>query len=198
MSSLSSHIMEHAVALPDATPLTSSSLLHLGNRNAVNQALVRLTRSGDLMRICRGIYMRMIETRFGPRGPDTYLAIAELSKMWDETIVPSGGAAANCLGLTTQNQVRPVYLTSGPSRQLKFGNLIVCLRHAPQWQLVAPHRKAGQLIRAFTFLHPTEIEDSLEIVLPTFSDEDLEELAATLTVIPNWMAAPLSTRLSHG
>ena len=47
-------------------------------------------------------------------------ALAALSQTWDETIVlPSGAAAkANCLGLTTQNPMRAVYLTSGPNRRL--------------------------------------------------------------------------------
>ena len=72
-----------------------------------------------------------------------------LSKMWGGTIVPCGGAAINCLGLTTQNPVRVVYLTSGPDRRLHFGSSIVELRHAPRWRLAVPHRKAGDVIRAF-------------------------------------------------
>ena len=69
MHSLPSRIMEHAEALPEATPLCPGSLLHLGNRAAVDQALSRLARAGKLLRICQGVYMRPIETRFGIRAP---------------------------------------------------------------------------------------------------------------------------------
>ncbi len=198
MRGLSRRIMEHAEALPEATPLCPAALLHLGNRAAVDQALSRLARSGHLMRICQGVYMRPIETRFGQCAPRTGKALEALSALWGETIVPCGGAAANRLRLTTQNPVREVYLTSGPNRRLHFGSSIVELRHAPRWQLAAPHRKAGEVIRALTWLGPEEVEDGLEAVLPMLSDEDREELAVARAVMPIWMAEPLSARLAHG
>ena len=198
MQGLPRRIMEHATALPEATPLCPAALLHLGNRAAVDQALSRLARSGRLMRICQGVYTRPIETRFGVRAPRVAKVIAALSQMWGETIVPCGGAAANCLRLTTQNPVRAVYLTSGPNRRLHFGSSIVELRHAPRWQLAAPHRKAGDVIRALAWLGPEEIEDGLEAVLKTLSEADREELAAARATMPIWMAEPVSARLAHG
>ena len=133
--------------------------------------------------------MRPIETRFGLRAPRVGKALAALAKMWGETIVPCGGAAANRLGLTTQNPVRTVYLTSGPNRRLRFGSSTVELRHAPRWQLAAPHRKAGAVIRALAWLGPEEVEDSLNAVLPTLPEAERNELATTRAVMPIWMAA---------
>ena len=198
MRGLSRRIMEHAATLPEATPLCPAALLHLGNRAAVDQALSRLARSGHLMRICQGVYMRPVETRFGLRAPRVAKALAALTKMWGETIVPCGGSAANCLGLTTQNPVRVVYLTSGPNRRLHFGPSIVELRHAPRWQLAAPHRKAGDVIRALAWLGPAEVEDGLEAILPMLSEADRDELAAARAVMPIWLAEPVSARLVHG
>ena len=198
MSSLSSRILEHASALPEAAPLCPGALLHLGNRAAVDQALSRLARSGQLMRICQGVYMRPVETRFGPCAPSVEKAIASLSSLWGETIVPCGGAAANALGLTAQNPVRPVYLTSGPSRRLRFGALIVQLHHAPRWQMVAPHRPAGDAVRALAWLGPREVDTGLEAIMPKLSAEDFGELAAARAVLPIWMAEPLSALIAHG
>ncbi len=198
MRGLCRYIMDHAEALPEATPLRAAALLHLGSRAAVDQALSRLARSGALMRICQGVYMRPIETRFGLRAPSVGKALDALSNMWGETIVPSGGAAANLLRLTSQNPVRAVYLTSGPNRRLHFGASLVELRHAPRWQLAAPHRKAGQVIRALAWLGPAEVEDGLEAILPTLSPADRDELAAARATMPIWMAEPLSARLPHG
>ena len=197
MHSLPMRILEYAEALPEATALCPGTLLHLGKRAAIDQALSRLARSGKLMRICKGVYMRPIQTRFGVRGPRIGKALAALSALWGETIVPCGGAAANCLGLTNQNPVRMVYLTSGPSRQLHFGAHRVELRHAPRWQLAAPHRKAGNVIRALAWLGPEEVEDSLEAVMPTLSADELNELSAARALMPNWMAEPVSARLAH-
>lgn len=198
MPGLSHRIMDHAEALPEGTPLCPGALLHLGNRAAVDQALSRLARSGWLMRVCRGIYMCPVETRFGLRAPRLGKALAALSELWGEPIVPCGGAAANRLGLTTQNPVRAVYLTSGPNRRLHFGSSDVELRHAPRWQLAAPHRKAGDVIRALAWLGPEEVDAGVEAVLPSLGDEERRELSAVRAIMPNWMAQSVSDRLSHG
>ncbi len=181
---LPKRIVEHAEALPEATPLCPAALLHLGNRAAVDQALSRLARSGHLLRVCQGVYMRPIETRFGRCAPSVAAAIKALSALWGETIVPCGGVAASWLRLTTQNPVRMVYLTFGPSRRLHFGSSVVELRHAPRWQLVVPDRKARDVIRALAWLGPEEVEDGLDLVLPTLSETDREELAAARATIP--------------
>ena len=144
MRSLPSQILSHAAESPEGALLCPSALLHLGSRAAVDQALPRLARKGELMRICQGVYVRPIHTRFGLRPPTLENVLVSLSALWGEKIVPCGGMAANALGLTTQVPIRSVYLTSGPDRKLKLGGLTVELRHAPRWQLTAPHRPAAR------------------------------------------------------
>ena len=198
MPSLPSQIMSHAAGSPEGTPLCPSALLHLGNRAAVDQALPRLARKGELMRICQGVYVLPIQTRFGPRPPAVEKVIASLSRIWGETILPCGGAAANSLGLTTQVPVRSVYLTSGPNRKLTLGELTVELRHAPRWQLAAPYRPAGEAVRALSWLGPDEVETQLDMIGRKLSAEDFEELAASRAVMPAWIAEPLSALVANG
>ena len=197
MRSLSEQIMEYAEALPEGALICTNALLHLGSRPAIYQALSRLTRQDELMRVYQGVYIRTIETRFGNCPPDFNRVIAALSELWGETIVPSGGGAANSLGLTDQVPMRLSYLTSGPSRRLQFYTE-VNLRHAPRWQLVAPNRPAGTLIRALTFLHPDETEETLSKVVPWLSETDLSELLTVRAVLPEWIAKPLSAYVNHG
>ncbi len=99
------------------------------------------------------------------------------------------------LGLTTQNPVRAIYLTSGPDRILHFGALRVELMHAPAWQLVAPRRTAGLVIRAVAGLGRNEVEVSLEAALPKLSSEELTELASFREALPDWISEPLGRRL---
>src|SRR6202043_4127257 len=65
MEVLATRIMEHGNGLPEGTPVVAKELLHLGTRAAVDQALSRLVRRGTLIRAGRGIYVRLIESRFG-------------------------------------------------------------------------------------------------------------------------------------
>ena len=150
------------------------------------------------MRICQGIYMRPVETRFGPCAPDLEKALDALADLWNVTIVPCGGAAAHVLGFTTQIPIRSVYLTSGCGRRLRFGNLDVELRHAPRWQLAAPRRRAGEIIRALAWLGPTEVRAGIEAVLPGLSPEDISDLAEARATMPHWMAEPVSLLVAHG
>ena len=135
--------------------------------------------------------------RFGPRPPSIDKVLASLSVLWGETIVPCGGMAANALGLTTQVPVRQVHLTSGPNRKLKLGGQVVELRHAPRWQLVAPHRPAGDAVRgALAWLDPEEVEENLGAIEKRLSSRNLEEMAAARAVMPAWLAEPVSTMVS--
>lgn len=115
MKSLPERIMEYAEALPEATPISPAALLHRGTRGAVSQALSRLARADRLMRICHGVLMRWIQTRFGLPAPSLEKVLSALSELRSETIVPNGGDAANWLGLATQNTIRSIYPTSGPN-----------------------------------------------------------------------------------
>ena len=198
MPSLPILIMKLASESPEGTLLCPNTLLHLGSRAAIDQALSRLARRGQLSRVCQGAYVHPVETRFGLRPPSVEKVIASLTALWGETVVPCGGAAANTLGLTTQVPVRSVYLTSGPNRDLKLGELTVHLRHAPRWQLVAPHRPAGDAIRALAWLGPQEVEESLRVIGRKLSAEDLEELTASRATMPVWIAEPVSAMASSG
>lgn len=198
MASLPKRIMAHAEALPEAAPICPGALLHLGKRAAVDQALSRLVRRGQLLRVCRGVYMRPIHTRFGVHAPSVTKAIAALSALWGETIVGCGGAAANVLGLTRQVPIRSVYLTSGPTRTLRFMAQVIELRHAPRWQLVAPGRPAGLAVRALSWLGRHEIENGLAAIRDRLSKNDLVELAGARAVLPSWLGEPVSEMVARG
>ena len=198
MASVPTRIMERAEALPEATPICPNALLDLGSRAAVDQALSRLARAGRLDRICPGVYMRPIWTRFGLRSPDLMKALAALSELWGEVIVPSGGAAANVVGLTTQNQVATTCLTSGRDRLLHFCKSRVRLRHAPRWLLVAPYRRAGTVVRALEWMGRETVRRDLRRVLPELSPADRTELLALRAVLPVWMAEAVGAEIGGG
>ena len=96
---------------------------------AVDQALSRLARSGRLMRICRGVCMRPIQTRFGLRAPS-------LEKSARRPVGALGrdpsfqAAATRPTGLALRHGTRFARSTPGPNRLLHFGAHPVELRTA--------------------------------------------------------------------
>ena len=197
MKRLASQIMEEGRRLPEGATLAAKVLLHLGSRAAVDQALSRLARRSQLLRAGRGLYVLPVESRFGVRAPSVEKVVEAVAAQRGETIAPSGAAAANALGLTTQVPVRTVYLTSGPSRTLQVGSQRVELRHAPPWQLVLPRRPAGQAVRALAWLGPAKARESvlrLKWILPAGEWEALTGVGGRL---PTWLAEPVS-QVAHG
>ena len=197
MERMAESIMNVATTLPEGVPLAAKGLLHLGSRAAVDQTLSRLAARGELIRAGRGIYMRPVQTRFGPRGPSAEQAIEALAVQRGETIVPSGAAAANALGLTTQVPVRSVYLTSGRSRTMTLGKQLVELRHAPRWQLALADRPAGQAVRALAWLGPEKAESALKALKRKLPPTAFGELVAAAPQFPTWLARSVGKAV-HG
>lgn len=93
--------------------------------SAVAQSLSRLARQGLITRVGRGMYYRPRKTAFGPSLPKaTHFAEA----VTQHRLAPTGIAAANLLGFTTQNAARPHYVTSASSVPKRFAAAHVTTR----------------------------------------------------------------------
>ncbi len=106
--------------------------LDLGGREAVDQALSRLTKAGRLRRVGHGLcdVPRLSEVLNGPAPVDLDAAIAALARRDGVRIMPDGLVAANQLGLTNAVPATATYVTDGHSRTLKIGGRTSQFRHA--------------------------------------------------------------------
>jgi hypothetical protein len=197
MQRLAEQILAHAKGLAEGTPVAAKSLFHLGNRAALDQALLRLAERGQLIRAGRGIYLLPVTGRFGTRAPSVEHAVEALARHRGEVIVPSGATAANTLGLTTQVPVRSVYLTSGRNRTMSLGKQVVELRHAPRWQLAMAHRPAGEAVRALAWLGSAKAEGALKKLKRKLPPAAFNELVAAAPQFPTWLARSVG-RAAHG
>ena len=197
MQRMTDQILAYAQSLSEAQPIAAKGLLHLGKRAALDQALSRLTARGHLIRAGRGIYFRPITGRFGPRAPSLGSIVEALAKQRGEIIVPSGAAAANTLGLTTQAPVRSIFLTSGRTRTMKLGRQLVELRHAPRWQLTLANRQAGEALRALAWLGPEKTDAALEKLKRKLPPGTFRELVAAAPQLPIWLAQSIG-RAAYG
>jgi predicted transcriptional regulator of viral defense system len=100
---------------------------------AVAQALSRLTRQGILERLSKGVYFRSRETTFGKSRPNP-AAIRKLASQ-HKTVFPSGIAAANLLGFTTQTARQGEVSTSALSlpRKLVGNDTVIHIRRPEAW-----------------------------------------------------------------
>ncbi len=192
MSGLVEQIVEQISDVPEGRYLTAKELLHLGNRAAVDQALSRLARRGQLIRVGRGLYVQPIQGLFGYRPAAASKTVEALGAQRGVTVVRHGAAAANALGLTTQMPVREVYLTSRRSRELKLGAQTVALRHAPAWQLVLPGSVAGDVVRALAWLGKERAKSAGESIAKRLSESERTALLSMRGRLPTCIAQQVS------
>ena len=100
---------------------------------AVAQALSRLTRQGRVERLSKGVYYSSRNTAFGKSRPNP-AAIQKLASR-RQTVFPSGIAAANLLGFTTQTAKRNEVATSALSlpRKLVGSDTMIHTRRPEAW-----------------------------------------------------------------
>lgn len=198
MSKITEAILSAARNIPEGGLLSPKEFLHLGSRAAVDQAMTRLTREGQLLRVGRGTYALPIQGRFGSRPPSTEAVVQAIATVSGEMIVPNGAAEANALGLTTQVQTREVFITSGPSRTLQLGSRSVELKHGNRLQLLLGRRPAGMAIRALSWLGPDEGAAALEGLRSKLPSTEWEALRAARATMPSWMARAVGAVSAHG
>lgn len=198
MSQITEAILNVARSLPEGGLLSPKEFLHLGSRAAVDQALTRLTREGQLLRVGRGTYSIPVQGRFGSRPPSTEAVVHAIASVSGETIVPNGAAEANALGLTTQVQTREVFITSGRSRTLQLGNRKVELKHGNRLQLLLGKRPAGMAIRALSWLGPHEGAAALEGLRHKLPGAEWDAIRGARAAMPSWMAIAVGAVSSHG
>ena len=192
MSQLAQSILAQAQSLAEGGLLSPKEFLHLGSRAAIDQTLSRLAREGKLLRVGRGAYALPIQGRFGARPPSAQSVMEAMESTSGETVVASGAAEANSLGLTTQVPTREVYLTSGPSRRLKLGNREIELKHGNRWQMLLGKRPAGQAIRALIWFGPEQAPKILEVLKSKLSSQEWEAMRQARARLPSWMAKAVS------
>jgi len=100
---------------------------------AVNQALSRLARAGELEQVSKGIYYCSRKTRFGRSRPSQ--SEIQQNIVITPAVKPVGISAANLLGFTTQNAIHGEFATSANSSPRKILGPYARLhtRRPPTW-----------------------------------------------------------------
>ncbi|MES2534785.1 MAG: DUF6088 family protein [Pseudomonadota bacterium] len=162
----------------------------LGSRAAVDKVLSRLTASGELRRIARGLYDQ----------PRTHPLLGSLLPAADEIaralagkgslrLQPSGAYAANLLGLSEQVPLKLVFLTDGASRKVKVGNQQITLKHTTPRNMATAGRISGLVIQALRYLKQSNIDEQVVVQLrKRLSKKQKVEILADAPLAPIWIA----------
>ena len=175
--------------IPLGEPFTTASLLGLGMRATVDQTLRRLAQSGRIMPVSRGVFVRPKVNRFvGPVKPAPFKIAEAIARSTGAVIQPHGAEAARVFGLTTQMQTQPVYLTTGPTRRVKVGQLVVTLKHAAPRKFGLAGRP-GLALSALRYLGKEGVTlETIETVRRQLEPEEFEALRSATGLMPAWLS----------
>lgn len=162
--------------------------LDLGARAAVDSALHRLVKSGEVQRAGRGLYHYPEEGRFGTVPPDEAELVAAIGRRTGSVMQLAGPGALNRLGLSTQVPAKSVYLTDGPSRTLTLGNRQIEFRSTSPRYLIEPGTTAGLVVQALRELGRGGVDQEvIDRLRATLGDADIRRLRRTRRRLPAWM-----------
>lgn len=187
-------IRQRIEEIPLGEPFAPNFFLQCGTRESVDQTLSRLVKAGAIERVTRGTYVRPEMNRFvGKVMPEPIKVAQTIAKNTGAIVQVHGAEAARKLELTTQTQMKTIFMTSGPSRRIQMGAMEVRLQHVCQRKLALAGRPAGLAITAMWYLGKKEVTPSLvEKIRRKLSIEEFEELRSATSVMPAWMSNVMS------
>lgn len=170
---------------------TPNHFFDLGSREAVAIALLRLSESGMIRSLARGLYdypeMHNVMGKLHPSVNAIAKALVGNAKL---RLQPSGAYAANLLGLSEQVPMKIVFLTDGASKTIRIGNQEIILKRTTPKSMSAAGRLSGLIIQALKYFGKTNIDSEIiDKLSARLSSDDKTQLMKDIPLAPVWIGA---------
>jgi hypothetical protein len=169
---------------------TPKDFLDVGSRAAVDKTLTRLASQGVIRRLDRGLYdYPRKDPVLGTLSPTADSLANALAAKAGDKLFPSGAAAANLLGLSTQVPGRVTFMTDGTSRVRKVAGRTISFKHARTPILSSAPPMVNYTLQALAYLGKDNMDDDVvHRCAQKLDDRDLKALIAAKSVVAGWMA----------
>lgn len=183
-------IRQRIEKIPTGEPFTTADLLSLGSRAAVDQALLRMERAGQIRRVSRGVYIRPKMNRFvGEVAPEPYQVAKAIAQTTGASLLVHGAEAARQFGLSTQMPTQAVYYTSGPTRHARVGKVEVVLKHTTPRKMALAERPAGAALSALRYLGKGQVTPAvIDTIRKKLGPVEFEALRTATFAMPGWLS----------
>lgn len=165
----------------------------LGSPEAVRLVLFNLQKQNFIRRVMRGVYDYPRQHHLlGTLSPNPNAVVQALAEKNGFKVQPYGAYAANVIGLSDQVQGRAIFLTDGPSKKFKIGNLEVQLKHTSLKNMYAAGTREALAIQAMKFMQKKHIDEHmLEKLKLLLKDSPRSQFEKNLKYAPNWIRTML-------
>lgn len=163
MDTMREYVLDRIRSSGRGAVFTPKDFLDIGSRDAADQALSRLTHTGKLERLGRGLYHypQMNRRLRIPIAPNIDAIADAIGRQTGSRVIPSGAVAANQLGLSTQVPAKPIYLSDGRARKVRVGNFEFQLKHVSPKEMPTGNRTSALVFQALRYIGKDAIDDQV-------------------------------------
>ncbi|PNU20129.1 hypothetical protein C2E25_08745 [Geothermobacter hydrogeniphilus] len=156
----------------------------------IDKALSELTRQGKIRRICRGMYDYPKQSKLlGQQlSPDHDQVARAFARKFNWRILPSGDAALNLLGLSTQVPGRFFYLSDGPNRKYSILGYQLEFKKTALKEIGFKHRESGLIVQALKSLGKERITpEVIEKIRQQIEPEKYGKILKETRTVTGWV-----------
>ena len=188
---------------------TPRDFLDLGERDAVDKVLQRLTRAGVLRRVDRGLYDQLSTNRLTQKDSpaDPREVIDAIARRDQIRVLVDGMTAANDLGLTNAVPAKILVHTDARLKSISLGQLDIVFKPTAASKLYWAGRPAMRIVQALHWLRDTmgQVDEDQVLIRrltailndPTNGKRLRDDLEDGLTTLPSWMQSLLRPILAE-
>ncbi|MCF6199236.1 MAG: DUF6088 family protein [Hyphomicrobiaceae bacterium] len=179
-------------------PFTNERFLKLGSRASVDKALSRLVEEGVIERAAPGVFFRPKKSRYvGSVMPGLPSIIEAIAKSNGEIVQVHGAEAVRQFKISTQMPTKPIYYTSGSSREIHVGKRKVKLMHTSNSRrLQHAGEKEGLALSALWYLGKKQVNtETIHLIRSAMSVAEFKKLRDS--DMPAWMAQAINQNIDE-
>jgi hypothetical protein len=206
-SGLKAAILDRAAAPGSAW--TPGDFLDLASREAVDKALQRLAKSGELRRIDRGLYDRPAHNELTHQAnpPSPKAVIDAIARRDQIRVLVDGMTAANDLGFTNAVPAKIIVHAETGLKTIRLGNMAIIFKPTAASKLFWAGRPAMRIVQALHWLRDTMLGDEndqwTERLVQLLNDPVQgavlrADLAEGMASLPAWMQELLRPLVLRG
>jgi len=169
---------------------SSSDLMHILNRQQIDNVLSDLMQRQKIRRVCRGMYdypkySTLLEQELSP---DIDQVARAFARKFNWRIEPSGESALNLLGLSTQVPARYVYHSDGPNRSYKVGNTSLEFKKRVLKEIGFKYTQSSLIVQALRSLSKENISpEVIENIQKQIDDKSCAKILKDTKGVTDWI-----------
>ena len=142
---------------------TRKDFQNIAPAGTIGKLLFRLVKEGVIRRIGRGLfdYPKINPALGGELSPDIDQAANAIARKFRWSILPYGNLAANRLGLSQQVPAKFVYLTNGPTRNVKIDNSVIYFKHVRPKEIYADSYISGLVVQSLKYFGRDNVDEKI-------------------------------------